>query len=84
MIVTNTSLRVNSQSPFTFHYAIWPFIGLISLIATVWLVVYISAFVARRHSLKSEQRNFASLYVTQNSTIGGGYETSVVLSPTNV
>lgn len=83
--MTNTSsLRTNTQSPFTLHYAIWPFIGLISLIVTVWLVVYISASVARRHSLKNDQRNLTSLYVTQNSVTVGGSEASAIMSPTSV
>jgi hypothetical protein len=83
---SSITLHVNNKGPFTLHYAIWPFFGLICLIATVWFFVYISTALARRHSVKNEQRNFASLYVTQNSTMGGGggYEASSIVSPADV
>ncbi len=77
-------LRVNSTSPFTLSYALWPFICLISLIATVWLLVYILTICSRRHNSKSSHRNFASLYVTRDETNAGGYEFSAVISPLDV
>lgn len=81
---SSATLRVNSKSPFTLHYAVWPFVGLISLIVLVWFLVYISTLLARHHGSKNDQRNFASLYVTQNSTIVAGYEISSTASPGDV
>jgi hypothetical protein len=75
---------VNSKGSFSIHYAIWPFIGLISLIVSVWIVVYISMSFTRRRNSKNEHRHFASLYVTQDSTIAGGNEASTVVLPTDV
>jgi hypothetical protein len=54
------------------------------LIATVWFLVYISTMYSRHHRPKNEQQNFASLYLTQDSTVGGRYETSVVISAADV
>lgn len=84
--MTNHSLPllVNSKGPFTLYFAIWPFVGLLFLIVTVWILVYISTIVARHHHPKADQRNFASLYVTQDSTIAGGYEVSNIHSPVDV
>jgi hypothetical protein len=73
-------LHVNSKGPFTIHYAVWPFVGLISLIVTVWLLVYISTALSRRHNLKNENNNF----ISQDSTIAGAYEASTVILPTDV
>jgi len=76
---------VNSKSPFTLHYALWPFIGLLFLIAFVWILVYVSTLIARRRRSKAaDQRNFASYYVTRDSTIAGGYEISNTVSAVNV
>jgi hypothetical protein len=36
---------------------------------------------ARRHKPKTEQQNSASIYITQDSTIAGGYDVSIVVSP---
>lgn len=67
------------------HYALWPFIGLLFLIAFVWILVYVSTLIAhRRRSKAADQRNFASYYVTQDSTIAGGYEISNTVSQVNV
>ncbi len=79
-----TTLSPNSRGPFTLHYAIWPFFGLISLMAMVWLLVYISTIVARRQKPKVEQLNTISLYVTQDTSIAGGNGSSTVISPADV
>jgi len=77
-------LRVNSKSPFTIHFAIWPFVGLLSLIVIVWFLVYMSTIFSRHHRSKHEHQNFASLYVTPESTIAGGYDVSNAVSPVDV
>ncbi|CAF1301354.1 unnamed protein product [Adineta steineri] len=89
VFITNSSeslpLQVNSKSSFTLRFAIWPFIGLISLIITVWILVYISTVLSRRHSAKNGHRKFASLYVSRGSAIAGGiFEYPTVPSPFDV
>ncbi|UJR23666.1 hypothetical protein I4U23_026650 [Adineta vaga] len=88
-----SSLQINTSSSFTLSFALWPYIGLISLIVTVWILVYISTIVSRRHNSKHGHYNFTSLYVSRNSTIGGGgggatitggYEYSTGISPLDV
>ncbi|CAF3851295.1 unnamed protein product [Rotaria sp. Silwood2] len=76
----STTLYVNSESSFTLHFAILPYLGLISLIVTVWLLVYISTVFSRRYHLKNEHRQAHSLYITQATTIAGGHEASIVIS----
>ncbi|CAF1426168.1 unnamed protein product [Rotaria magnacalcarata] len=69
-------LIVNSKGPFTLHYAIWPYVTLISLIIIVWLLVYVSTTLSRRHNHRNEQKNLTSFYVTQATNITGRYEAS--------
>ncbi|CAF3424971.1 unnamed protein product [Rotaria sp. Silwood1] len=76
----STTLYINSESSFTLQYAILPYIGLISLIVTVWLLVYVSTAFSRRYNLKHEHRRAHSLYLTQATTIIGGHEVSTIIS----
>ncbi|CAF1172322.1 unnamed protein product [Adineta ricciae] len=84
-----SSLEINTSSSFTLAFALWPYIGLISLIITVWILVYISSILSRRHNPKHGHCNFTSLYVSRDSTIGGatvvgGHEYSTGVSPFDV
>ncbi|CAF0899316.1 unnamed protein product [Rotaria sordida] len=79
-----STLYVKSESSFTLHYAIIPYVGLISLIITVWLLVYLSTVFSRRYNLKNEHRQVASLYLTQATTYAGGHEASTVISRDDV
>ncbi|CAF3263563.1 unnamed protein product [Rotaria socialis] len=74
-------LIINSKSPFTVHYAIWPYVTLISLIITVWLLVYVSTVLSRRHNHRNEQNKSASFYATQAASTTGGYEASTATPP---
>lgn len=77
-------LRVNSPSPFSIHHAIWPFFGLISLMITVWLLVYISTAISRRRHPKIQQNDSATFYATQERTTVAGHETSTGALATDV
>ena len=82
---------MNSKGSFTYHYAVWPYVCLFTIILLVWLVLYLSTIYARRHLPKSERYRLPSICQTQDfQTIGGGmiaaseYEVSAVLSPLDV
>jgi hypothetical protein len=62
-------LRVNNPGSFTLHYAIWPFLLLIMLIAMVWLLVYISGLLSQGRSMKSDRDGCTSFCVTHDKTI---------------
>ncbi|CAF1316416.1 unnamed protein product [Adineta steineri] len=77
-------LYINSNGSFTFHYAVWPYICLFTIVAVVWLSLYLSTIYARRHLAKHGRYRLSSICQTQDSTMGGEYETSRVLSTINV
>ncbi|CAF1191903.1 unnamed protein product [Adineta steineri] len=77
-------LYINSNGSFTFHYAVWPYICLFTIVALVWLSLYLSTIYARRHLAKHGRYRLSSICQTQDSTMGGEYETSRVLSTINV
>jgi hypothetical protein len=80
-------LRVNSKGSFTLHYAIWPYIGLISVILLVWLLIYLLTIFSRRHNTNIEPRRSSSGRTTRNNTIVGVGEceaATIVISPSDV
>ncbi|UJR25228.1 hypothetical protein I4U23_006580 [Adineta vaga] len=90
-------LHVNSKGSFTYHYAVWPYFCLFTIIILVWLVLYLSTIYSRRHLPKGERYRLSSICQTQDFTTigiggsgGGGivtateYEVSTVLSPLDV
>ncbi len=86
-------MRVNSKGSFTFHYAIWPYICLFTIIIIVWFLLYLSILYARRNLPKHERYRLSSIYRLQDTTIGGGggggggggeYEPSTMISPLDV
>lgn len=58
--------------------------GLISLIVTVWLLIYASTVFSRHQGLRNEQLKLVSHGVTPATTIAVFNEASVATSPTDI
>jgi hypothetical protein len=81
-------LRINNKGPFTFHYAVWPYVCLFFIIGIVWFFIYLSIIYTRHHRPKTELYRLPSVCATQDTTIvgtmGGGYETSIIIFSSDV
>lgn len=77
-------LIVNTSSPFTIHFALWPYVGLLSLVAIVWLIVHISKLSSSRRSLADEQAKFNSIYSTQTNAFAVVDDASNTISQADV
>ena len=85
------SLQVNHPGPFTYHYALWPYVCLLCIMGLVWCSVYLSILRSRRHHHPIiTRRRLSSIFATHDmtTTLGNGgsslYETSTVLLASHV
>ena len=72
-------LTVNASSSFTVHFAVWPYVGLFSLIIFVWSFIYISKRCANQSLMKTDRRRLSSFCTAHDSTIAVGYEVSMTV-----
>ncbi|CAF3845131.1 unnamed protein product [Rotaria magnacalcarata] len=81
-------LHIKSKSSFTLHYAIWPYIFLISVIILVWIITYLSTIYSRQRQTNNEQHRGSLLPIMQDSPltsgIRGGYRISTKIALHNV
>lgn len=87
---TSLPLQVNHPGPFTYHYALWPYVSLLLIMGLVWCSVYLSILHSRRHHPIIVRRRLSSIFATHDmsTTLGNGgnslYEASTVLLASNV
>lgn len=84
---TPLTLQVNHSGPFTYHYALWPYVCLLCIMGLVWCSVYLSILRSRRHHHHhptTARRRLSSIFATHDmsTTLGNGesslYETLTV------
>ncbi|CAF0812776.1 unnamed protein product [Rotaria sp. Silwood1] len=85
---TSLPLTANSEGSFTYHYAIWPYICLFTIIIVVWGFIYLLNFFVLRCQTKKQRHSCLSLNTTQGNHIIGTvlntYETSTKRLSQNV
>ncbi|CAF0930769.1 unnamed protein product [Rotaria sordida] len=86
--ITSLPLIVNNNGSFTYHYAIWPYICLFTLIIIVWIFIYLLNYCLRRRHTRNDQHRLFSLNTTQRSYITNSIRntcaTSTKISPQNI